>query len=414
MNTYLNRLAADCGFGRLADLNRESLEKWLARETKSGRSARSRNTHRASLIAFANWCADPSIGRLSSNPFKGVPKADEKADPRRRRRSMTEAELVKLLDVARGRPLLEAQTVRRGKRKGQTVANVKPEVRERLDAVGRERALIYKALVLSGLRRNELATLTIAQLRLDGPIPYVNLDVADEKNRQGNDIVIRDDLAADLRAWLDDKLAALQAEAHRRGEPIPSRLPGDSPVFAIPDGLVRIFDRDLKLAGIAKRDERGRTLDVHALRMTFGTLLGKGGVPLRTAQAAMRHSDPKLTANVYTDPKLLDVRGALDALPRLPLGEGPTVERERARATGTDSFASCAVAPLVALNHGNGRQTPFIDDKAAAELPNSVGPARLAVSQGFSRDFTVPIGLAMGGSSVCPAGFEPATSSSGG
>jgi hypothetical protein len=53
--------------------------------------------------------------------------------------------------------------------------------------------------------------------------------------------VIRDDLAADLRAWLDDKLAALQAEALRRGEPIPSRLPGDIPVFAIPDGLVRIL-----------------------------------------------------------------------------------------------------------------------------------------------------------------------------
>ncbi len=39
----------------------------------------------------------------------------------------------------------------------------------------------------------------------------------------------------------------------------------------------------------------------------------------RTAQAAMRHSDPSLTANVYTDPKLLDVTGALDKLPFLPL-----------------------------------------------------------------------------------------------
>jgi site-specific recombinase XerC len=93
VKSYLTRLAADCGFARLADLNREALEKWLAKETKNGRSARSRNTHRASLIAFANWCADPSIGRLSSNPFKGVTKADEKADLRRRRRSMTEAEL---------------------------------------------------------------------------------------------------------------------------------------------------------------------------------------------------------------------------------------------------------------------------------------------------------------------------------
>jgi hypothetical protein len=46
----------------------------------------------------------------------------------------------------------------------------------------------------------------------------------------------------------------------------------------------------------------------------------------------MRHSKIELTMNVYTDPKLLDVRGALDALPELPLdGEG-----ERVAATGTD------------------------------------------------------------------------------
>lgn len=36
--------------------------------------------------------------------------------------------------------------------------------------------------------------------------------------------------------------------------------------------------------------------------------------------AAMRHSDPSLTANVYTDPKLLDVAGAVASLPDLPLG----------------------------------------------------------------------------------------------
>ena len=65
---------------------------------------------------------------------------------------------------------------------------------------------------------------------------------------------------------------------------------------------------------------RGRTIDIHALRHTFGTHLSKAGVPLRTAQAAMRHSDPSLTANVYTDPKLLDVAGAVASLPDLPLG----------------------------------------------------------------------------------------------
>jgi hypothetical protein len=91
---------------------------------------------------------------------------------------------------------------------------------------------------------------------------------------------------------------------------------------------LRILDRDLKAASIAKTDERGRTLDVHALRTTFGTLLSKGGVAPRTAQAAMRHSDIRLTMQTYTDPKLLDVRGALDSLPSLPLGPAEACTEE--------------------------------------------------------------------------------------
>ena len=49
--------------------------------------------------------------------------------------------------------------------------------------------------------------------------------------------------------------------------------------------------------------------------MSFCTHLFKAGVPPRTVQTAMRHSNPKLTANVYTDPALLDLAGAIDALP---------------------------------------------------------------------------------------------------
>ena len=362
VRTYLDRLADACGFKRLNDLNREALERWLAAETKNNRSARSRNCHRATIIAFANWCTDPSIGRLASNPFKGVPKADEKADPRRRRRSMTEAELVRLLDVARRRPLLDALTVRRGDRKGQAVAKVRPEVRDQLETVGRERALIYKTLVLTGLRKNELATLTFAQLRLDGACAYVELDAADEKNREGNDVIVRADLATDLRAWLADKLAALRAEALRRGEPIPARLPADTLVFVVPTALDKIFNRDLKAAEIPKRDGRGRTLDVHALRTTFGTLLGRGGVPLRTAQAAMRHSDPKLTANVYTDPKLLDVEGG-SRRPADPVARRRADWRARERPGDWDRRIWLS-APL----HRSLHRTSATDDKRGTTL----------------------------------------------
>jgi hypothetical protein len=129
----------------------------------------------------------------------------------------------------------------------------------------------------------------------------------------------------------------------------------------VPAKMVRIFDRDLRAAGIPKRDQRGRTLDVHALRTTFKTLLSKGGVSLRTAQAAMRHADPSLTANVYTDPKLLDIAGALDALPTLPRGLGQADTRERG--TGPTTCDPFFVAPSVALTRSNGRQDVATTDK---------------------------------------------------
>jgi integrase len=145
-----------------------------------------------------------------NNPFAGVPKADAKVDCRRKRRSLTEDELRRLLDVAQRRPLLDAMTVRKGKRKGEVYAKLRPEVQTRLERLGRERALIYKTLVTSGLRKSELASLTVGQLVIDTDPPHLVLDAADEKNRQGNSIPLRSDLAADLRDWLADKAAALQ------------------------------------------------------------------------------------------------------------------------------------------------------------------------------------------------------------
>jgi integrase len=375
---YLRRLAADCSFGALADLRREALERWLAQHTAEGMSARTRNAYRNALVSFCNWAVETN--RLALNPFDAVPKANEKADRRRQRRAMAEPELVKVLAVARERPLLEALTVRKGLRKGERYAEVRPEVRKRLQLLGWERSLIYKTLVLTGLRKGELASLTVAHLHLHEPVAFLTLDAADEKNRQGNDIPLRDDLAADLRDWLADRLRRLQDEARLSGAPVPAVLPPDATLFDVPSRLVKILDRDLVAAGIArrvkvngkwvidKRDERGRTLDVHALRHTFGTLLSKGGIAPRTAQAAMRHSDIKLTMNVYTDPKLLDVRGALDALPALPLhaarGEA---DAEGVRATGTDENAARKFAPGFVPTRYKPVQTESSADKKAVD-----------------------------------------------
>lgn len=338
---YLRRIANDCGFATLQDLLPEPVERWLTEKGKGGLGARALNAHRGALLAFARWCVETH--RLGENPFRSLPRANEDSDRRRVRRALTEGELQKLLEVARNRPLKEAETVRKGPRAGEIYAKIRPHVRARLQLLGRERALIYKTLVLTGLRRGELASLTVGQVELEARVPHLALRAADEKARRGAEIPLRADLAGDIGDWLVRKLRSLQDEAKRIGEPIPVRLAPEASLFAVPPSLVKVLGRDLRAAGIPEVDDRGRVVDVHALRTTFGTHLSKGGVPLRTAQAAMRHSDPKLTANVYTDPALLDVAGALDSLPSLPLD--PQDCGEALRATGTNGAEAFAAAP---------------------------------------------------------------------
>lgn len=409
----LDRLAADCKFRQLADLTASALESWLS-DRAAKMSPGNRNEFRQELIGFGNWCVRTK--RLLNNPFASVAKADAKADQRRKRRSMTEAELERLLAVARSRPLAEygrevarkeADKVKRKrdtwKRTPLEFASLEtaiaaarkrlaknPGFVAKLEALGRERALIYKTLLLTGLRKAELASLTVGQVHLDGDFPFLALDAADEKNRQGSQLPLRGDLATDLELWIKSKqesayrVAGVASNGHsaavipmtRQPEPIPASMP----LFTVPAGLVRILDRDLKAAGIAKRDERGRTLDVHALRHTFGTLLSKGGVAPRTAQAAMRHSTIDLTMNVYTDPKLLDVQGALESLPALPLSSEPRFTTEVARATGTDDLRQNPFAPAFAPTPYNSSQKGSFPVKSTPEAKERIAQTRLDAS----------------------------------
>ena len=80
---------------------------------------------------------------------------------------------------------------------------------------------------------------------------------------------------------------------------------------------VMLTVNDIAAAGIAKCDSYGRTIDVHSLRHTFATLLARNGVSPAIAQKLMRHSDIRLTMNIYTHIELTDTADAVDSLPSL-------------------------------------------------------------------------------------------------
>jgi integrase len=306
-NQVMERLRAclkSCHFSHLQDIDPTPVERFLSLLVAEGKSLRTRNSYLESVRSFCNWCVRSL--RLPSNPLSTIAMVRVQKDIRRKRRALTEDELKRLILAARQRPLTSASTITRGKRKGQVEAHLKAEYREWLDRCGHERALEYKTMVLTGLRKGELTAMAWRDLDLQGQQCWVTVRAENAKNSKTEVLPIRGDLAADLRAW-----------RVRCGDPKPK-----DKVFRVPRNLVRQLRKDLKAAGISEKDHRGRIVDVHALRHTTSTHGAKAGVAPRTLQALMRHSDIRLTMGVYTDPGLLDQQAAVETLPRMEIEAG--------------------------------------------------------------------------------------------
>jgi len=92
------------------------------------------------------------------------------------------------------------------------------------------------------------------------------------------------------------------------------------PHYKNPD---RRFQRHRKEAGIETIDETGRKLDFHSFRYTFATKLARQGVSQRLTQELMRHSDPRLTANLYTDVSHLPTFEAVQDLDWIDESDSP-------------------------------------------------------------------------------------------
>lgn len=297
-----------CGIKTLADLTAEKVTTFVLtlqkKPTKNNKnpgpaSARTKDTYRGAVHAFAQWCVDTRPQRLRENPVSHSAKPKGREEHLRRAESVEN--LKKLLQMAAERPLLEALTVRKGPRKGERYAEVRPEVREQLVMEGRERALLYKTAILTGMRQGELSRLQVHHLRLAGTDPAVFVAPKhDAKNKTGVWLPLLPDHAAELAAWVKDT---------GKGD--------EDLVFYVPEKPNKIFRRDLKMAGIVYKDREGRFFDFHSLRACTASYLNAHGVPPTVVMAIMRHRRPSLSMVTYNDPRIGDMRKALEGLPIL-------------------------------------------------------------------------------------------------
>ncbi len=256
------RVLGDCSWELIKDVKPGDFLEWRSEQSISPRTL---NHYLDSVTVFFNWLRD--VDRIERNPLDRIQKVETRGMQTIERRAFSDSELESLFKVS-----------------------------------GPRRA-VYVAAVSTGLRHKELRELKWGDVHLDDDQPHIRLRAASAKNRRASTIMLTDEVA----------------EEFHRIQPV--RHDPTALVFARGMPSHHTFNRDLERAGIRKKDESGRKVDFHALRHTLATNLARSGVPQRVAMEIMRHSDPKLTANVYTDGSALPVRAALDqmeAVVRIP------------------------------------------------------------------------------------------------
>ncbi len=283
--SMLTRILAGCGFRVFSDITPGKVERFLKALRDDGLSVRRSNGYLTALKGFCRWMVD--TGQATESSVQSLKKLNEQADVRRQRRAATPDELRKLLAAA-------------------------IEGSERFGMSGPERALLYRFCAETGLRANEVRTLTAGAFDLDALT--VTVRAAYSKHRETDTVPLRPELAEALREHLGGKLPTAKVFGGRYKR--------------LTDKTADMLKADLEAAGIAYEDEQGRVLDFHATRHTFIT--GLRHAPSRVAQKLARHKSSAMTDR-YTHVRLNDERAALELLPDLT-----TPDTQSQRATGTD------------------------------------------------------------------------------
>ena len=292
-----------CRFATLAEVEIAPLVRFVNDKKKEGASARTTNVYCDRLHAFVRWAV--KTGRLETDPLVGMTRRNERKDRKRTRRPLTPEEIAKLMDAAYRRPLEQQVLGHRGKKLTD----------EQRRLMGEERRLIYALMFYTGLRVGEVSKVTWADIELESDRPVLMVREAVSKNAQK--------AALPLHPWLVSLLTEWKA---RNGAATAVGV-----VVKVPSSMRRILDKDLAYAGIDKCDASGRTVDLHACRHTFISLLASLGVHPRVAQRLARHSKIDMTMSVYTHLYLGDDARAVEALPSPEID----LEKEDLRATGT-------------------------------------------------------------------------------
>jgi integrase/recombinase XerD len=267
------------GVYRIADLTADRVEKELGR-VREQHSVCTRNQYLTAVKGFARWLW--TSGRCPLHPLASLSRLNPDADRRRVRRVLPPEVFASLLAATRS--------------SGTDRFLLDPDAR----------GWLYECASVTGLRANELATLTPESFDLKADPPSVSVEAGNSKHRRLDTLPLPRSFAARFAVWL---------KTRPPGQPV---WPG---CFANTHAA-EMLREDLARAGIPYRDEVGHVYDFHALRSQYITDLVRTGASLSETQRLARHSTPSLTARHYIKLGLHDLSAATDRI-GAPVGADP-------------------------------------------------------------------------------------------
>ena len=216
-----------------------------------------------SLKAFCAWCVQRNY--LEENPLAGLVPFDTTS--RTFRRSLTFDEAAKLIEAA-------------------------PP----------HRALLYRVALVTGLRVNELRSLTLADL--DEANCGLHLRAEWTKNRKAGFQRLSPELVEAIKEAAAGNAPGKPPERFRSAHDTTytTRPTGEAAaglrLLYVPSHAARDMAKDLAAAGIERKTFGGK-LDFHACRTSFTTFVDQGGATAKEIQTAARHSNPTITMRTY-------------------------------------------------------------------------------------------------------------------
>lgn len=268
---------AECRWRVLGDVTGAPLEAWLGRLAAGGLAPATRNGYLRDVKAFVRWACEADGAAF---PLAKVKPANEQVDRRRSRRILTDAELGALIRATEA---------------------ARPRWNAALTPA--DRAVLYRVAAYTGLRASELASLRRESFRLDEVPPVVVVEARDAKGKREEPVPVPAHLVAVLRPWLAGKAAGAKV------------WPGP---WAARKGQSKWLAADLKRAGVAELDDRGRKVLFHSFKRRYVTSLIRAGAGVDEVRELARHRDVKTTLGYYTDRNLPRLGAVADRLPPPP------------------------------------------------------------------------------------------------